>query len=140
MTKRDIEIFIEEVNKKGAGHAQQTKIRLKAFFRYLYNTDDFPDIVKWISTKKSTRHRKPRKKILTIEERKAPLNACKSQRDRALITFLDHTGCRAEECVMTTIGDIKPDKQGRFLTITLGSGKTGRRRRKFTEPRTNHVS
>lgn len=134
MTKEDLGIFLDKVNK--AYHpttAQQKKIQIKKFFKFVYNTEEFPEVVGWISIRKSQRHSEPSRKILSIDERKALLDACRNQRDRAILTFLDHTGCRADELTNTKIKDIQPDKNGRFMTITLGKGKTGRRRIAITE-------
>ena len=134
MTEQDLGTFFEKINSKyHANTAQQKKIQIKRFFKFIYGTDEYPKVVKWISTKKSKRHSEPKNKILSIKEKKALLDTCKNQRDRAIIAFLDHTGCRAEELTNTRIKDIVPDEKGRFLTITLGKGKTGRRRIIITE-------
>jgi len=129
MTREDLEIFVDNINKRTSpSTAKQKKIQTRRFFKFVYDTDDYPDVVKWISTKKSKRHKESARKLLTLEERKAMLNACKSQRDRAIISFLDVTGCRAEELILTGINDVILDKRGQFMTIELGKGKTGRRR------------
>lgn len=134
MTKEDLEVFLDKVNKGSSpSTAQQVKIQIKRFFRFVYKTEEFPEVVKWISTRKSKRHREPVKKILSFEERRAMMNVCKNQRDRAVVAFLDNSGCRAEECVLTRIGDVEADESGRFMTITLGKGKTGRRRIVITD-------
>ena len=118
MTREDIETFIQEISKdNGATYIQNIKIQIKRFFRYLYNSEEFPEIVKWMVTKKSVRHKEATKKILTLEERKALLSSCKNQRDRALVTFLDQTGCRATECVLTRIGDVVPDTKADKMTL-----------------------
>jgi site-specific recombinase XerD/RNA polymerase subunit RPABC4/transcription elongation factor Spt4 len=134
MTKEDLEFYMGKLNQEfSANTAQVIKIQIKRFFKFVYKTDEFPEVVKWISIKKSKRHREPTKKIITFEERKAMLTACKNQRDRALLQFLDNTGCRAEELLLTTIADIEPDEHGRYMTVTLGRGKTGRRRILITD-------
>jgi integrase len=134
MTVEDLQTYIDGINKKNNPTTVITKkIQIKRFFKFVYGTEGFPDVVRWISTRKSKRYREPTKKILTTEERKALLNACKNQRDRAIITLLDQTGCRAAELVLTRIKDVQLDKSGKFMTITLGRGKTGRRRIAITE-------
>jgi integrase len=134
MTVEDLQTYMDGINKKNNPTTVITKkIQIKRFFKFVYETEGFPDVVRWISTRKSKRYREPTKKILTTEERKALLNACKNQRDRAIITLLDQTGCRAAELVLTRIKDIQLDKSGKFMTITLGRGKTGRRRIAITE-------
>jgi hypothetical protein len=50
-----------------------------------------------------------------------------------MITFYDKTGCRNEEGILTTIKDVVIDKSGRYMTINLGKGKTGRRRIVITD-------
>jgi integrase len=134
MTEQDLGTFLKVINSKySANTAQQKKIQIKRFFKFVYGTDEYPKVVKWISTKKISRHAEPKNKILSIKEKKALLDSCNNQRDRAIITFLDHTGCRAEELANTRLKDIVPDEKGRFLTINLGKGKTGRRRIIITE-------
>lgn len=134
MTKEDLGKFLDKINRTySPTTAQQKKIQMKRFFKFVYGTDTFPEVVRWISTRKSKRHTEPKKKVLSIEERKAIMDACRNQRDRALIAFLDHSGCRAEEMTNTKIKDIEPDGSGQFITITLGKGKTGRRRIVITE-------
>ena len=134
MTKQDLAVFVEGLNKTiGPSTTQAIKIQIKRFFKFVYKTDEYPDVVKWISTRRSQRHNEPGKKIITLEERKAILSTCENQRDRALLQFLDNTGCRAEEMLLTTIGDVDAEEHGRFMTITLGRGKTGRRRIVITD-------
>lgn len=134
MKKEDLEVFINKLNREiSASTAQIIKIQIKRFFKFVYKTDEYPEVVKWISIRKSKRYREPAKKIISFEEKKAMLNACRNQRDRALLQFLDHTGCRAQELLFTTIGDVEPDENGRYMTITLGRGKTGRRRILITD-------
>lgn len=134
MTKNDIMDGIEEITKGfNPGSAQRFKINLKKFFKFIYSTDEYPEVVKWIKTNISKRHREPKNAILTYEERTKLLTSCKNQRDRAILTFLDQTGCRAQELVLTRNQDISLGENDAYLTIKLGQGKTGRRKIVITE-------
>lgn len=134
MTKEELMDFLSEMSGRLRPHTVwKTKRVFKTFFKFVYKTDECPDVVRWMKSGISNRHREATIKIITDEERKRLLQACKNQRDRAMLTFLDQTGCRASEMTMTRIGDISTSGNENYITITLGQGKTGRRRIIITE-------
>jgi site-specific recombinase XerD len=67
------------------------------------------------------------KKILpafTADDVKHLLNACTTERDKALVLFLRDTGCRAAELVGLDVGDV--DAKSGAVTIRQGKGRKDR--------------
>jgi integrase len=113
------------------GYSESTlflfKHHVKRFLRYCHNgnleTADKVGVLDCI------RYRPPkqdfRKEILTEQEVRRLIDACETQRDRALIHTLYESGCRAGELLGLRIKDIQFDEYG---CIALVKGKTGPRR------------
>jgi len=70
------------------------------------------------------------KEILTKDEVLSLVDACDTQRDRALIFTLYESGCRASEIVGLRVRDVVFDKYGAVLRV---NGKTGERRVRIFE-------
>src|SRR3989338_11320831 len=94
----------------------------KSFFKWLHNDD--ATMFKGLSLGKRSKP-KDLGNIITNEEMTKVLTACKSQRDRALLSLLHETGVRTGEILRLQIKDIiRIDK---FMRIRV-AGKTGERR------------
>lgn len=102
------------------------RITLRKFYKWLRDTEDFPEEVKWI---KSTGRRGKRielpEDMLSEEDIKKLLNFADNPRDKAFISIIYESGCRIGEMLFLRIKHVKFDKYGAQLLV---DGKTGFRR------------
>lgn len=103
---------------------------LKLYFRWLKQTEEFPEEVKWIKTTSKRNNQKIPEQILTKAEVELIANAVNNQRDKALILILYESGCRISELLNMRIKDISFDQFGCYILV---SGKTGWRRVRIIE-------
>jgi len=123
MTDKDIESYLSKC--KCSKYTLDTKkIVIKKFFKWLYNTDDYPGIVKWIKLSRSSYNFKKPSEMLTESEVKKLIECCDNLRDKAIFSLLDDTAIRIGELVNLNIEDVAND--GENLSITV-RGKTGQR-------------
>ncbi len=124
ITKEDIEDYI--FGMEYSPSAMDThKIYIRKFFRWLYKSKDFPELVEWIHLSK-TRKRKLPGDLLTPAEIKMMIDAAgESLRDRALAAVLYESGCRLGELAGIKLKDAVPDQYGIVIIV---HGKTGDRR------------
>lgn len=129
LTKEDMIKWMHWLEEKY--QAKHTKIdyrrRMKRFFRWLHNGDDYekplPESVQCIKVGKVRRSLGV--EILTEQEVKAIVEACETQRDRAMLFALYDSGCRAGELLSLRIKNVELDRHGAVLRVR---GKTGERR------------
>ena len=100
------------------------KMIVKLFYKWLYNTDVYPDVVRWIKVKKVIKKRLP-EELLTPEEVKRMIDACNHIRDKALVSFLYESGCRVGELLNLRIRDVEFMDN---ICYVMLNGKTGMRR------------
>jgi len=101
------------------------KVVLKKFYKWLRNSEDFPDEVKWIKSHfKNDNHRLP-EELLTEDEVRKLVEASDHPRDKALLFVLYESGCRIGELLNLKIRNISFDQYGAILLV---NGKTGQRR------------
>ena len=99
----------------------------------------FRIFAEWLNPKLQVRNyklqvklrRKLPEEILTEEEVKQIIEAANSMRDKALISLLYHSGCRAGELINIKIKDLTFDQYGAVIIV---DGKTGMRRIRLIEP------
>lgn len=84
-----------------------------------------PDLGKLI-TPKMPKNRKLPKNMLDQEDIEKLINACLTNRDRALISFLYESGVRKGELLSIRLDNVKFDKNG--AVVMIPEGKTGSRR------------
>ena len=120
------------------------------YFYWLKNSDLADDtkddywkifriFVEWLKPKLHVRDyklqlklkRKLPEEILTEEEVKQIIEVAHSTRDKALISLLYHSGCRAGELTGLKIKDLSFDQYGAVIIV---NGKTGMRRIRLIEP------
>jgi integrase len=124
--REDIERFFEKYAYCSKSYNNTFARILKPFFRWLYGygkKDSYPEVVEWIYCGKKRNNQLP--EILTMEEIAKMIDACDNLRDRALISILYESGCRASEILDLKIGDLHFDDYGAYLVV---NGKTGSRR------------
>lgn len=126
--KTDIQILVRDLEKSGR-FAKSTlrdfKLTLRKFYKWLRNTDEFPEEVKWFKTHIKYKAIKKPEEMLTEEEIQKMINYCYNPRDRAFISVLYESGCRIGELLILRINQVKFDNYGALLLV---NGKTGFRR------------
>ncbi len=123
MTRQDIETFIYGL-KLASGSVDLYKSHVKKFFKWMDESDDYPDVVKWLKLANHKKRKLPQD-ILTPAEVKALVDAADNPRDRALVSVLYESGCRLGEIVGLRQKDVEVDQYGAVLMV---DGKTGSRR------------
>ena len=96
---------------------------LRAFYKWLYNSDNYPDIVKWVKVDREVQNKLP-EDLLSEEEVKKLIENCKNQRDKTIIALLWDTGMRVGEFLGLRIKDITLTKTICHVKVY---GKTGGR-------------
>lgn len=100
------------------------KIVLKKFYKYLNDTEDAPDCVKWLKVQNKNNRKIP-DDLLTVEEIRMLVDAADNPRDRCLIFILYESGCRVGEIVGIRQKDIEIKKTHATVIV---NGKTGARK------------
>jgi integrase len=127
VNKTDIQNFVKniEMNRSYSDWTKHDyKVILKIFFRWLKQTEEYPEEVKWVKTAvKNSNHKLP-EEMLTEDEVKRILEATEHPRDRAFIAVLYESGCRIGEILTLRLKHVQADKYGAKIMV---SGKTGMR-------------
>ena len=137
-TKKDIENVVMAINKgktrdyngnptnKDLAILSKRKLKeiLRAFYRWLYNSDHYPEIVNWIKVDRDVSNKLP-EDLLNEEEVKKLIENCKNQRDKTIIALLWDTGMRVGELLNLRIRDISMSDG---LSHGIVRGKTGERK------------
>ncbi|MGC8993727.1 MAG: tyrosine-type recombinase/integrase, partial [Candidatus Aenigmatarchaeota archaeon] len=87
--------------------------------------DGYPEVVDWIDTGNKNTNYQKLPQVLTMEEINKMIEVCDNLRDKALISVLYESGCRASEILDLKIKDLEFDEYGGVLIVR---GKTGSRR------------
>lgn len=101
------------------------KLTLRKFFRWMRNTEGFPEEVSWYKTHIKYESIKSPEDMLSEEEVKRMIEARDTPRDRAFIATLYESGCRIGELLSLELSHVKFDDYGALLLV---NGKTGFRR------------
>lgn len=127
ISKEDIVGFLNDLEKSKYSDwsKHDFKVALKKFFKWLKNTEDYPEEVRWIKTSFKNGKTKLPEELLTEEEIEKMLKACYRSRDRAFISLLYESGCRIGEVLSLRIKHLSFDKYGVQIMV---DGKTGMRR------------
>ncbi len=96
------------------------KRSIKKFFRWLGREE----VISWLRCRE-IRNRKLPEEILTEEDIKKMIDAARTPRDRAIISVLYESGCRAGEFLSMKIKNVSFDRYGAVIVV---HGKTGYRR------------
>ncbi|MCJ2564474.1 MAG: site-specific integrase, partial [Candidatus Thermoplasmatota archaeon] len=110
-------------------YAYQTKLdfkkTIKKFYKWLDGGKEYPDSVQWIKTGRKINNQKLPEELLTEEEVKSMIESAWHLRDRAVISVIWESGCRAGEFLTMQVKHV--DFEETLTRITL-QGKTGMRR------------
>lgn len=125
--KDDLKRFFFHLS--NSGYAESTineyRIKLKLFFKFLYQTDDYPPLVKWIEfTRVKQRNRGP-EELLSKKDISKLIEAATTPRDKAFIAVLYESAARRGEILSTSIKHVIPDRFG--IKLFLPESKTERR-------------
>lgn len=101
-----------------------TKVSMKKFYKWLNGGEEYPENVRWIKSSQKSKVKLP-EELLTKEDVEKMINAAEYTRDKAIISILYESGCRAGELLSMRINSVEFDKLG--VKIML-NGKTGMRR------------
>jgi integrase/recombinase XerD len=101
------------------------KLILKIFYKWLKKTEDYPEIVKWISTRVRNNNHVLPEEVLTEEDIQKLAEYTSNLRDKAFVLVLYESGCRIGELLSLKIRNVQFDDYGAVLIV---SGKTGDRR------------
>lgn len=124
MEKQDIENYFSSLRNLNSKTWTVKGAFIKSFFKWLYNTDDYPSNVKWIKTSTKNNKRKLPSDLLTQDEIKAMAKAGDPM-ERTFIMVLYESACRIGEILNLKIKDVSVDQYGSVLMV---DGKTGMRR------------
>ncbi|MBU0513210.1 MAG: tyrosine-type recombinase/integrase [Proteobacteria bacterium] len=126
--KGDIKRVVAEIeNSHYVPHSKaELKTVLKKLYRWLRDSEEYPEEVRWIKTSsgKSGKKRLP-EEILNTAEIKKLIKYAKNYRDRAFISLTYESGCRIGEILFVLIKHLEFDKYGVLVRV---DGKTGPRR------------
>jgi integrase len=128
VTKDDVENYvIERRNTCSPFTVQGDILELKLFLRWL-----MPDKEKELFTFKMKKPKRtlPVDQLITRKDIQKLIEACDTQRDRALIMLLWDTGARLGEIMSLNYNQVEFDKYG---AVVIVDGKTGRRRLRLTD-------
>jgi integrase/ribosomal protein L40E len=132
LTKEDVIKLVSQIESKYK--SEKTKVALKAklkqFFKWLKNSDGWPEEVAWIKARIKECNKKLPEELLTKEEVERLASTTENVRDKALILILYESGCRIGELLSMKIKDIQFDEYGCILMV---KGKTGMRRVRIIE-------
>lgn len=124
--KKDLVNFFADIQR--SDYAENTKrdfkVVTKKFWKWLKQTEDYPEETKWIKTTMNHRLKKmiKTKDVLTEEEVYLMVDSAPHLRDKAIISLLYETGARIGEIIDLKIGDIVFDDDGYNF---MSRGKTG---------------
>ncbi len=126
LTRDDITQFVKSVEL--SDYTEWTKhdykVIFKIFYRWLKNSNTYPDEVAWIRCKRGKSNLVP-EELISISDLHRLFEAAFTQRDRAFILVLFDSGCRIGELLSLRIKNVAFDNDGALLNVT---GKTGSRR------------
>jgi len=137
VTKEDIRSLIGRIEKEtfkkngmDVPYQESTKrdfrITIRKFYRWLRETEDYPEEVKWIkSTGRNCARIKLPEEMLSEDDIKNLINVAENPRDKAFIAILYESGCRIGEMLFLRLKHINFDQYGAQLLV---DGKTGYRR------------
>lgn len=125
-TEKDIKKIVRKIEETDLSYSSKLEVKktLKKFYKWLNGGEEYPECVKWIKGGKKNNNKLP-EELLTEEEAKKMIAAARTLRDRALISILWESGCRAGEILTLKIKHISFEEN---LTRILVYGKTGPRR------------
>ena len=114
-------------------------LTIKVFYKYLYNSKNYPELVDDIKPLKARGKKKLPRNLLDFDDIKKISENTNNPRDRALIITLYETGARISELLELKISDVEFDEFGARITLPDAT-KTGARKIRviWSEPPISH--
>jgi len=126
-SKEDIENLVIKIinNKKLKDWTKYDLLNmLRVFYRWLRDTEGYPEEVKWIKPKKPAISRLRPDETLTWEDILKLSNAAMNPRDKALVQVLFESGARIEELLTLQLRDIEIVEGGQAIKLHFRKSKT----------------
>jgi integrase len=126
-TTDDIKRAVREIEKLNLSYASKLELKrtIKRFYKWLNGGEDQPECIRWLKTGEKRSNNKMPEDLLTEEEIKKMIELAFNPRDRALLSLLWESGCRAGEILTMQIKHIAFEDNLTRITV---NGKTGPRR------------
>lgn len=127
LDKEDVSRIMQHIECSDMGNDTKLdyKITIRKFMKWLRKTEEYPEEVRWIKTRKKKNASKLPEELLTEEEVAKVIATAEYARDKAMISALYESGCRTGELLTLRIKHLQFDEYGCVLII---NGKTGMRR------------
>lgn len=124
-TKDDLVDFVMKIEKSQASlwTKHDYKVILKRFYKWLRNTDTYPEEVGWIKARTNIPNNLQKKDLLTVEEIQKIADCTTNIRDKAFIWVYFESMRRLGEILTLKVGNIDFDELGARLLV---NGKMGR--------------
>jgi integrase len=126
-TKHDFENVLNKI--ESLNYAPQTildfKKTIKKFYKWLYGGEEYPKSINWIKTSRKKNNTKLPEELLSEDDIKLMIQTATHPRDRAIISVLWESGCRAGELLTMEVKSIVFEES---ITRAILNGKTGPRR------------
>ncbi len=126
-TKADVERVLRAM--ENTDYSPRTKldfkVTVKRFYKWLNGGEEYPESVRWVRTGSKLNNEKIPDALLTEEDVKKTIGACRNSRDRALLSTLWESGCRVSELLTLKVGHLAIEETITRITV---HGKTGMRR------------
>lgn len=125
-TEDDIRDLVVNINRSDSAEAtkKDLKVAVKKFYKTM-NGGKAPEKVSWIKCTIKKNKRKLPDQLISVSEVEKLINACKNDRDRAIIATLYYAGLRVGELGSLRIKDAVFEESG--VRINVPEGKTGAR-------------
>lgn len=122
--KRDIAMVVRKVEENGYSDwtKHDYKVTLKKFYRWLRDSDEYPEEVKWIKSTVRNGKTKLPEELLTEDDVNRLVGAADNLRDKALVSVLYESGCRISELLSMRVKHVQFDKYGAQIMVRSGKG------------------
>jgi integrase len=126
MEKEDLVDLVAWLYTRGTKESTVTdyKQAIKQLWKWMNGGED-PEETKWIRRSRTSYTKLLPHSLLTPEDIRRMIAACRNERDRAFIAVLWETGARIGELIDLQVADIEDSLTGKHAVV---SGKTGSRR------------
>jgi len=124
VTKDELKQFFFDLHnqKRKESTINEYKVKLKMFFKFLYGTKGYPEIVEWVKVSKVKQKKLAEDELLSKTDTKRMVNVADNSRDKAIPLVLRESAGREHEFVSLKIKNVIEDKYG--IKLKLCESKT----------------
>ncbi len=117
---------------------QNYRTAVKRFYKWLLGDDEYyPDCVRWIKKLPANQLNGKPEPVITHDEYGRLVMACRTVRDKAMLSLLWDGGMRVSELLSAKVQDWHPDDRGAVIILC---GKTGSRRTRIIGDSISYVN